>query len=61
MVNLDPYQTHKDWRSAPAQLGLSLSFAVHDVAFDERLHGRIGPNIRVEPCERRAQVNRVEA
>jgi hypothetical protein len=44
-----------------AELGLSLSFAVHDVAFDERLHGRIGPNIRVEPCERRGQVNRVEA
>jgi hypothetical protein len=45
----------------PAQLGLSLSFVVHHVAFDERLHGRIGPNVRVEPSERRAQVNRVEA
>jgi hypothetical protein len=45
----------------PAQLGLPLSFTVHDVAFDERLHWRIGPNyIRLEPCVRRAHVNRVE-
>ena len=61
VVNVDPHLTRKELAIVTAQLGLPLSFIVHDVLFNECFQCRIvSKYVRVGSRVRRAHVDRVE-